>query len=91
MSTFLILKSILNQRHFIQTKHASELLAEKRKLYCIFHHPARPDRFVHGSKYLDTAHPIVVMKLLVKESSEKRSSRQDLPTPLSPISRSLIR
>ena len=30
-------------------------------------------------------HPIVVMKLLVNESSEKRSRRQDLPTPVSPM------
>ena len=27
------------------------------------------------------AYPIVVMKLVVKESSEKRKSRHDLPTP----------
>lgn len=34
--------------------------------------------------------PIVVMKEGVKESSLKRSKQQDLPTPESPISRSLI-
>lgn len=34
--------------------------------------------------------PIVVMKEGVKESSLKRSRQQDLPTPESPISRSLI-
>ena len=34
---------------------------------------------------------MVVMKLVVNESSEKRSSRQLLPTPLSPISSSLMR
>jgi hypothetical protein len=34
---------------------------------------------------------MVVMKELVNESSEKRSNRQDLPTPLSPMSKSLIR
>lgn len=34
--------------------------------------------------------PIVVMKEGVKESSLKRSRQQDLPTPESPISSSLI-
>ena len=34
---------------------------------------------------------MVVMKLDVKESSENLSSRQDLPTPESPINRSLMR
>lgn len=34
--------------------------------------------------------PIVVMKEGVKESSEKRSRQQDLPTPESPMRRSLI-
>lgn len=34
--------------------------------------------------------PMVVMKEGVKESSLKRSRQHDLPTPLSPMSRSLI-
>ncbi len=34
--------------------------------------------------------PIVVIKEGVKESSEKRRRQQDLPTPESPIRRSLI-
>ena len=34
--------------------------------------------------------PMVVMKEGVKESSLKRSRQQDLPTPESPIRRSLI-
>ena len=34
--------------------------------------------------------PMVVMKEGVKESSEKRSKQQDLPTPESPMSSSLI-
>ena len=34
--------------------------------------------------------PMVVMKDGVKESSENRSKQQDLPTPESPIKRSLI-
>lgn len=33
------------------------------------------------SKVLDT-HPIVVIKLVVKESSEKRNSKQLFPTPI---------
>lgn len=35
--------------------------------------------------------PIVVMKLGVNWSSQNRRSRQDLPTPESPIRRSLMR
>ena len=33
--------------------------------------------------------PMVVMKDVVKASSQKRSKRHDLPTPVSPIRRSL--
>ena len=36
---------------------------------------------VCGRVWLQRTDPIVVMKLVVKESSEKRSSRQLLPTP----------
>jgi hypothetical protein len=35
--------------------------------------------------------PMVVMKDVVKESSEKRNKRQLFPTPESPMSKSLTR
>lgn len=72
-----ILKSILSGSHKLITSHRHHTF-QYHNIYIRLRVSTANYCSVPVSK---RTHPIVVMKLVVKESSEKRRRRQDFPTP----------